>query len=144
MGPVQGSRKQRTICRQFLSRAHGNPGRSVGRSALPEVPANSRKHRLAAWGTRGWLPTPMALTSPTVEERSTAFRTQEPMPGSAAGLNATARDVAELLAQEGLVKRAELDGILVEHKRSNARVLTLLLQRHLVGEAELAGFLSRR
>ena len=66
------------------------------------------------------------------------------MPGSAAGLNATARDVAELLAQEGLVKRAELDGILVEHKRSNARVLTLLLQRHLVGEAELAGFLSRR
>src|SRR3989442_568583 len=86
----------------------------------------------------------MALTSTTVEERSTAFRTQEPMPGSAAGLNATARDVAELLAQEGLVKRAELDGILVEHKRSNARVLTLLLQRHLVGEAELAGFLSRR
>ncbi|PYO00432.1 MAG: hypothetical protein DMD89_08165 [Candidatus Rokuibacteriota bacterium] len=69
----------------------------------------------------------MALTSTTVEERSTAFRTQEPMPGSAAGLNATARDVAELLAQEGLVKRAELDGILVEHKRSNARVLTLLL-----------------
>ncbi len=86
----------------------------------------------------------MGLTSTTVEERSTAFRTQEPMPGSAAGLNATARDVAELLAQEGLVKRAELDGILVEHKRSNARVLTLLLQRHLVGEAELAGFLSRR
>src|SRR5437667_293292 len=34
----------------------------------------------------------MALTSTTVEERSTAFRTQEPMPGSAAGLNATARD----------------------------------------------------
>src|SRR2546426_9622108 len=86
----------------------------------------------------------MGLTSTTVEERSTAFRTQEPMPGSAAGLNATARDVAELLAQEGLVKRAELDGILVEHKRSNARVLTLLLQRHLVGEAELGGFLPRR
>src|SRR5881628_2674880 len=86
----------------------------------------------------------MALTSTKAGERSTTFRTQEPTPGSAAAPNATARDVAELLAQEGLVKRSELDGILAEHKRSNARVLTLLLQRHLVGEAELVGFLSRR
>ncbi len=93
---------------------------------------------------RGRSPTLMALTSTKAGERSTDPRTPEPTTGPAAALNATARDVAELLAREGLVKRAELDGVLAEHKRSNARVLTLLLQRRLVGEAELVGFLSRR
>ncbi|MBI4246087.1 MAG: hypothetical protein HY614_02760, partial [Candidatus Rokubacteria bacterium] len=56
----------------------------------------------------------------------------------------TTRDLVELLAQEGLVDRAQLDRALVEQRRSNERIVSILLQRHLIGEAELVGFLSRR
>ncbi len=73
----------------------------------------------------------MALTSTKAGERSTDPRTPEPTTGPAAALNATARDVAELLAREGLVKRAELDGVLAEHKKSNVVAMRSELQHEI-------------
>src|SRR5262249_43027141 len=95
-------------------------------------------------GSQGMVADPMTPTTVNVAECPTILRAPESASGPAGGSSATARDVAELLAQEGLIDRSELDRIFAEHKKSHARVLTLLLQRRLVGEAELVGFLSRR
>jgi len=56
----------------------------------------------------------------------------------------TSRDLAELLVREGLVDRAQLDRALAEHRRSSERLVSILLQRKLVDEAELLDVLSAR
>ncbi|MGH7389073.1 MAG: type IV-A pilus assembly ATPase PilB [Candidatus Rokuibacteriota bacterium] len=59
-------------------------------------------------------------------------------------LSATAKDLVELLAREGLVDRAKVAALLAEQRKSNDRIVALLLQRKIIGEAELVGFLSKR
>jgi type IV pilus assembly protein PilB len=57
---------------------------------------------------------------------------------------ATAKDLVELLARAGLVDRAKAMPLLAEQRRSNDRIVSLLLQRKLVSESELVGFLSKQ
>ncbi len=77
----------------------------------------------------------------TVEHRRAKNGAGEP---SDSNRSATAKDLVELLAQEGLVDRAKVAPLLAEQRRSNDRIVALLLQRKLIGEAELVGFLSKR
>jgi len=62
----------------------------------------------------------------------------------APALPATSKDLVELLAEEGLVDRGKVAGILTEQRKSNDRIVSMLLQRNLITEADLVGFLSKR
>jgi type IV pilus assembly protein PilB len=58
-------------------------------------------------------------------------------------LRSTAKELIELLAQDGLIERAQLEQVLAEQRRSNDRIVSILLHRNMVSEGELVGFLSR-
>src|SRR5262245_31754410 len=81
------------------------------------------------------------MTSQTVGHRPAAKGT-----GALSDSNpsSTAKDLVELLIKEGLVDRAKVAPLLVEQRKSGDRIVALLLQRKLIGEAELVAFLSKR